>query len=281
VSRQRKSKHKAPERARANRKSSHHRTEIVGPPAKTQVVTTSTVDLMSWEFPASDPQERRSRGNSLIAEMDNIFRGRLSPAEIDLWSRHDSDSVLDPQETSRLWDKFGQVLIEQAESLGWRIFESSNVLQLIAHWMDKDPHGIEKLKRFFDSLVRNAKIGRGLQRHSFREQEWYQTRTNALGEVKALQRKLASQFAARNEMPNPTEACSAIRTEITATPRGYKYLTANLRSFLEYIGPLSPRFVTNQFTPATVVDGWFDHQGSTAAGKSRQIISRIGSQKRR
>jgi len=236
---------------------------------------------MSWECPASDPQERRLRGNSLIAEMDNIFRGRLSRAEIDLWSRHDSDFALDPQETSHLWDKFDHVLIEQAESLGWRIFESSGVLQRISHWMDKDPHGIEKLKRFSNNMERNAKIGRGLQRHSFTEQEWCQTRTNALGEVKALQRKLASQFATRNEMPNPTEACSVIRTEIATTPRGYKYLTANLRSFSEYIGPLTPRFVTNQITPATVVDGWFDYQGSTAAGKSRQIISRIGSQKRR
>jgi hypothetical protein len=253
---------------------------VASPSGKAQVAA-KIIDFMSLEAPTNDPQERRSRGNRLIENLDKILRGRLSRAETNLWLRFHRGNAVGSPEIDHLLNRFDDVLIEQAESLGWRMLESNIVIQRIAYWMDKDPHGIEKLKKFNESLERNAKIGRGLQRHSFREQEWFQTRKDALREVKALQRKMVSQFAAKNRIPNHTEAYSAIRAEIAASPGAYTYLTANRRSFSEYLGPLTPRFVTGGMTPGAVLDGWFDYQGSTAAGKSRQIICRIGSRRKR
>jgi hypothetical protein len=250
-------------------------------PSGTAQVAGKVIDFMSLEAPTNDPQERRSRGDHLIKELDNILSGRLSRAATDSWLRLDLEGPFDPVQTDHVVSELDEVFIEQAESLGWRMLESNIVIQRIAYWMDKDPRGIEKLEKFNKSLECNAKIGRGSRQHSFREQEWFQTRKDALREVKALQRKMVSQFAAKNRIPSPSEAYSAIRAEIAASPSAYAYLTANLRSFSEYVGPLTPSFVTGQITPGAVLDGWFDYQGSTAAGKSRQIISRIGSRRKR
>ena len=257
-----------------------HRSSVAGPSSQEQVAA-KIIDFMSLEAPTNDPAERRSRGNRLIESLDKILRGRLSRAETNFWLRFSRGDAVGSREIDHVLNKFDDVLIEQAESLGWRMLESNMVIQRIAYWMDKDTRGIEKLEKFNESLEGNAKIGRGLQRHSFREQEWYQTRKDAFREVKALQRKMVSQFAAKNRIPNPTDAYSAIRAEVAASPSAYTYLTANLRSFSEYLGPLTPRFVTGGMTPGAVLDGWFDYQGSVAAGKSRQIISRIGSRRKR
>jgi len=150
-----------------------HRSSVAGPSSQEQVAA-KIIDFMSLEAPTNDPAERRSRGNRLIESLDKILRGRLSRAETNFWLRFSRGDAVGSREIDHVLNKFDDVLIEQAESLGWRMLESNMVIQRIAYWMDKDTRGIEKLEKFNESLEGNAKIGRGLQRHSFREQEWYQ-----------------------------------------------------------------------------------------------------------
>jgi len=244
------------------------------------------LDLMSFEFPTDDPQEKESRNVCVNTETLRIFQGRLSPTEAQLFAsmRHNPEDKCDPpNEEARIWDKYDDVLIEQAAALGWRTYESHLILARIAKWSDFDRNGIEKLKRFNEAIKRHAEVKRNLAQLPFTEPEWYQTRKNALQEIKTLQKKLSAQVAARNRLPNLTTLYATIRAEIADMPLAYRYLSSNLTSFMDYLkreSILTSKFVTNQTTPADVLNGWFDYQGSTADGKSRQIISRIGKQKR-
>lgn len=251
-----------------------------------------TPDLMTFTFPTNDPREKQSRSHDLRLEMRRILMGRLSPAELSLfceWERNPNAPITSQQE-AKLLDKFDEVLIEQVASLGWRMYECVLVLARIAAWTDSRGQGIEKLKKFSHAIVIFAQVRQGIARAPFTEPEWYLTRKDALREIKYLQGRLYAQFTTRNRPPSTTEEVySGIRTEV-ATPGAYEYLASNLTSFLDYllerdsrdqtVLPLSVAFAMREETPATVLDGWFDYQGNTAAGKSRQIISRARSRKR-
>jgi len=253
------------------------------------------LDLMSFTFPANDPQDKKVRSACVTAEFCRILRGRLSPAETNLWSllERSAEGGIDATEGARLLDKFDIVLIEQAATLGWRMYESVVVLARIALWSDRTDDGVDKLARFQSAIIRNAELKRGLAQHPFTEPEWYATRKAALKAVKVLRKELHSRFRIRktHRPPNLSELYREIRSTIAGNIRSYGHLMANLTSFMSYLeredSPsntvtlLTTRFVTGQVTPASIVNGWFDYQGCTANGKSRQIISRIGSQKLR
>ncbi len=186
------------------------------------------------------------------------------------------------EEYKLLTAKFEEVIIEQAVYLGWRIYQSSVVLKRIASWIDDEPDGMRKLERFNQAIIRHATVKRGTARLPFTESEWHQSRKNALEEIKALRRKLTSQFALRGQEPNLDQANSAISSEITAHPRAFQYLSENLSSLMDYLskqGELSAAFVAGQVTPGVLIDGWFDYQGSTPDEKSRQFISRTRKKK--
>jgi hypothetical protein len=186
-------------------------------------------------------------------------------------------------EEALLYDKLDEVLIEQTAALGWRVCLSSLVMARIAWWSDNDAGGIEKLRKFTTALNRHAEVKRGKARLPFTEQEWPQTRKNALAEITVLQKGLSTQVAIGKQCSTATQTSDLIRAEITAKPLTYRYLSSNLLSFVDYLEKHSLLlvFVTRQISPGTILNGWFDYQGSTADDKSRQIISRPASQKRR
>jgi hypothetical protein len=243
---------------------------------------------MAIDFPANDPQQWELENSCVTAELMRVFLGRLSRTEKDLWiAMNDDEAKSDSQEGASLYRKFDDALIEQATALGWRIYLSSVVRLRLSQWSDHEWEGVERLKRLNAAIIRHAEVKRGMVRLPFTEPEWPQTWKNALREIKALKKRLSSQVALGNEQPTVAEAAAnasrAIRAEIAAKPTTYQYLSANLFSFIDYLErhSLGPVFVTGQITPGTVLGGWFDYQGSTADDKSRQIISRIASQKRR
>jgi len=243
-----------------------------------------TLDLMTFASPTFDPKEKQIRSRAIWEEIRRIFLARLSPAETDLALReHNADPSPDLPEETELFDKFDEIVIQQAAALGWRMYECEMVIERIAVWMDSGEQGIKKLERFSAAAIRFAEVRQGRARAPFTEPEWHLTRRDAFREIKNLQARLYAQCAVRNRPPHTSEVYSAIRAEIDATPQAYPYLASNLTSFLDYLRkrdcpsqsvcPLSVAFVMRQETPATVLDGWFDYQGNTAAGKSRQIIS--------
>jgi hypothetical protein len=243
------------------------------------------LDFMSFESPPDDPKEREVWGCCVWSELFRIFRARLSREQIGLVQSLNANPETTPlsHDEALLIDKLDEVLIEQTAALGWRMFLSRAVVARIARWSDAEPDGIDKLRRFTTALIRHAEVKRAKARLPFTEQEWPQTRKNALREIKVLQKVLSPRLAVGKPCSTATQASALIRAEIAAKRLTYSYLAANLRSFVEYLetASLSLVFATGQISPGTVLNGWFDHQGSTADDKSRQIISRLASKKRR
>ena len=246
-------------------------------------------DLMSLTFPADDPQELEEQGFCVTTELIRLYEERLSRAEQDLWTAmlRNAEVGPNPQVEASLWRKFNHLFIEQVAALGWRMCLSSLLLSRLARWSYYEWEGLERLEKFNAGISRYAEVKRGKARLPFTEQEWPQTRRNALREIKALQKRLSAQLGAGIEQPTVAKAAanasSVIRIEIDAKPTTYRYLFSNLLSFLDYLEShaLGPVFVIGGISPGTVLNGWFDYQSCAAEDKSRQIISRIGSQKRR
>jgi len=243
-----------------------------------------TFDLMSIAFPSDNAQEAEQQGERVSEELFRIFCGRLSPSDVALFE----SSIEDPTNGLKdvgLWDKFDEILIEQAVYLGWRMYLSHVVLTRIAVWADHDPRvsGLEKLEKFKKSVIRYGKVKRGLAQLPLSEPEWRETRKNMRVEIKTLQRKLAARFTMNRRMPNEEEAYAVIRTEIEKAPKEYQNLYANLTSFLDFLREKDSPFImlTNDVTPGVILDGLLDYQACTAEGKSRQIISRLGNPRRR
>jgi hypothetical protein len=251
------------------------------------------LDLMSFDLPVRDAEERTSRSNYMTKRLLDVFKGRLSASETALWtaSWKDANAPIGEQQKRHLFDKFDDVLIGEAAALGWRVFESVSVLTRIAKWCEEEDKGLDKIRRFNAAITRYAEVKRGISQLPFIEPEWYATRKQALREIKALREELCSRFAKQRK--RRTLSLNHLRAEIggrvAAKPLQYPYLMLNLTSFIEYLKrhdssyetvfPLTTRFATRQVTPAALVDGWFDYQGGTAHGKSRQIISRLRSPK--
>lgn len=244
-----------------------------------------TFDFMSITMPSEDMEEAEQQGECVTMEIYRIVRGRFSRVEMDLLAST-ADQPHDPQ-TVAFWENVDEIIIEQAAYFGWRLYMSRVVLTRIAIWTDhgdpKDLRNIEKLKRFHEAINRYAKFKRGLERLPLIQPEWYQTRKNTLAEIKALRGKLAARFAMTKSNTTAEEVYAAIRTEVKGAPGAYPNIVANLTSFVDYLkrDGCALHMVTNQITPATILDGFLDYQTGTAEGKSRQIISRIGSQQRK
>jgi hypothetical protein len=244
-----------------------------------------TLDLMSFDFPPHDPEEREILGRCVSIELLRILRARLSPPELGLVTSLNTNAEVSAPfspEEAQLYNKLDEVLIEQTSALGWRIHLSSLMMARFACWCDNDVEGIEKLGKFTAALNCHAKVKRGKAQLPLTEQEWPQTRKNALREIKVLQRRLSAQVAAGKRYLAVEQAAGLIHSEITAQPLAYRFLCSNLLSFSDYLEKhsLPLVFVTRQISPGTVLNGWFDYQGSTPEDKSRQIISRLASQKR-
>lgn len=244
------------------------------------------LDLMTLEMPPEDPLEKHQWNHAITGELGKIFEGRLSSSEKAIF-KASQENGQDVEEAERLREKYQDIVIEQAPYLGWRLLESDVVRLILARWCDEDSKGLEKLARFFEGIRRYAEVKRNRASLPFVEQEWYQTRKNAFREIRALQKKMSAQFMIGNEQNTTLKAAekatSAIHNEIVGNPLVYRYLSENLRSFLDYLAQasLAAVFVTRQITPGVVLTGWFDYQGCTPDDKSRQIISRLGSRKRR
>jgi hypothetical protein len=247
------------------------------------------LDFMSFTFPSNDPEERVSRSNYLSKRLLDVFKGRLSEGEALLWAKYrgDANTPIDAQQENLLFDKFDEVLMGEATALGWRVFESTSVLGRIAKWCDEERDGLEKIKRFNAAITLYAEVRRGISSLPFVEPEWYPTRKQAMSEIKMLRNELNQWFIGtkKRKMPGSNQLYTEIRNRISAQPLKYRYLMSNLDSLLGYlekqdvlsetVATLTARFVTRQVTPATIINGWFDYQGGTAEGKSRQIISRL------
>jgi hypothetical protein len=252
-------------------------------------------DLMSIEKVPVDPEEKAYFASKVTDRLVAILERRLSRSELVLWNQWKTDA--DPEEKTkesesdvgRIWAKLDEILIDQAATIGWRIHLSTLALRRIQRWHDVHKNGPQLLKRFGDALVTSAKVGRGEAQHPTQSWELYGTRKLILAEMRALSNKLNAQLVTRAKLPDVSEIYVIIRNEICEFPLTYPALHPNLTSLLRYLdvrdseeqGSLTKRLVTKQTTPAELVDGWLDHVFGTAEGKSRQKISRLGSQKRR
>jgi hypothetical protein len=238
-------------------------------------------DLRSITAVPRDPEERRAISEVLYERLYAILSGRLSPAELALLRSGEASR------TERLFSELDRVIGDEAASLGWRILLSDVVLARIQQWHDGETNGPQLLKKFFKILERSALVARGEARHPIDAPEYYADRQSAKQEIRALRNKVCSQLAQRHKLPRLREVYSILDKEIIEFPSAYPIVSLNRLSLMRYLRikddehtSLTKRLIAREATPTEIVDGWFDWGFNTPSGKSRQFISRLGSQKR-
>jgi hypothetical protein len=246
-----------------------------------------TVDLMSIERLPHDLDEQKAVSGRVTMHILDIFAGRISVADHVLFNAEASS----PQ-CAHLWPVFDETLISEAATLGCHIFWSDLVLRRISQWHDwpeiKD--GPELLGRLFSAVVTSSRVRRGLEQHPMAAPELYASRRQALGEMKALCKKLNASTVGSTRLPKGAELYDLIGIEVD-TPERYPLLRKNWTSLCNYLkqqdldqgGNFTKQMLVRSsgVTPGEIVNGWFDWWGCTSEGQSRKIISGIGSRKRR
>lgn len=241
-------------------------------------------DLMSITDVPRDWEQRKTVSAIVTGRLLDIFSGRISSADLELF-KSDSGNP----ECDRLWAAFDEIVIEQAATLGWRVYLGEHVLRRVQMWHDKEEKGPELLMRLSDAIVRSARAIRGEVRNPINSPELYWIRKAGLEEVRLLSKKLHAQLVVRQKLPALSELYAMMREEIVRLPNVYGCLYQNMRSFFRYLEiqdaeqggyPLTKRLAMKQATPSELVNGWTDWGFTTPEGQSRKIISKLGNRKR-
>jgi hypothetical protein len=217
------------------------------------------VDLASWqptnaeagellamtELP-HDVEDLRKLGLLVTYELNNLIKGRLSTEDLATWSQIGVDWP-EPQK-SRIWGVVDNLIIEQAANFGTKILESQIVRSRLHQWyLVVEPHGLERLMRFCESIKLGARVIRGKGQLPATEPELPSNKQIAMSELRRLFKQCRRVMNPRKIAPSNPEIVEWIRETIEDSPRLFPFLSTRMPGFF--------RFVAEDDTPQRIALG--------------------------
>jgi hypothetical protein len=188
----------------------------------------------------------------LISTLPRHF---TSPEELGAWITNGLAEGLDYQNpTPETWRMLDKRILEETETLGWRIVTSTLVLMRLRAW-ESESEGIVRYRQFGEALLKFAHTMH--QGKPPLDPRIYQNKQETVNELRVAFRVLREQFTASWEKNTSPELMQQFQQIIAEGD--YPFLQANPDSWDEFF-TAEASFIQNalnsRFSPATIYDTW-------------------------
>jgi len=236
-----------------------------------------------------DPVERLRLEVALSQQFVLRLRERLKPADLDEWDRVKSISELGMslRDTSiisklpaasflRINVALDELILEQARTIGAKVFLCSNALRRILQW-EREPYGPRLYERLGQELALRVRVGHGEAKLPL-SPGLRPLRKELLGEIKMLRGVLIGKFPQRRR-PNPAELLRVAMQILEDKNEPYEQLRWNLAAFRLFIesqpSSLEHLVFRGNITPVIFVDAFIAHCTNRSPEATRQAIARM------
>jgi hypothetical protein len=217
-------------------------------------------------------QMTRSEWNQIVTlELLQIWETLLSPEEHQATRATDNDGGFAPPSVEQ---KLDDLILNQAQTLGWRIVFSDLVLKRFNKWESQEngPRLFEELGR---SFAKSTKIFQQKLKPPL-DPDLRQFRTETVTELRVLLRNIKNVFSVKRRAPGQQEILATFET--LASNDSFPHLRANLAVWLDYLGEdvaLRSFSSGSRISPAALFDSWLGWCQNRDAESLRQAISEL------
>jgi hypothetical protein len=195
-----------------------------------------TLDLMGIrQFPVGQHYpDAKAIGDAAWNIVVQSLRQKLSPEEREILdSRMSLEGTPSPSPTEKqVLRKFDEVLIQEAETLGWRLYCCPLVMRRIVYWCDKSLSGLALLKRFHKAIELGVGVNLGETSFPINNPRWYRIKQTGAKELKYLLAQYREAVRGHNRAPGPPEICNWFKETVERVSSAVPYLSQNLSALL-------------------------------------------------
>lgn len=250
------------------------------------------IDLLAWSADTipDNGDARRDVGMRVTERIIDFVFGRLSPEDRTLWREFVGQEECWPERwpepsRKRIVGVLDKTIIEQAQTLGWRICLSSIVIQRMAQWHHGHEHGPELLRQLGEAVVLASKVvrGGGGDRLPVSGPEMKPTKAQGVAELRQLFRQCKRAFNQERTKPGYQKVCDWVRATIEGSPKTFPFLLRNSTSLFRYFDGhkhVVARLAIGDIRPATFFNEWGAWGFNLSPVTFEQAVSRLPSQKR-
>jgi hypothetical protein len=228
--------------------------------------------------PPDDSLDLLVFGATVTAELQSLFERRLAPEDLTLWH---SEGPWTPAASKRIFALLDKMIIELAQTFGWRIYLSETVLREMARWHDRTD-GPHLIKQLGEAVHLAALVAHGKAKLPVTDRELRAIKPQAVDELRRLLKQSRKTFSQRRTQPSDQEVCELFRRAVEASPRAFPFWSLNIESLLQYFeraGDLVQRMALGDVRPAGLFDEWGADAHNLSPVTFRQSISKLPAQK--
>jgi hypothetical protein len=176
-------------------------------------------------------------GDAVRHRVIESLKQRLSPKEYETWKSRMSLGSASPlsRVDEQILRKFDEVLIQEAATLGWRLYCYPAAMKRVSYWCDKSKDGLAFLKRFHKAIEAGVAANLGEEKRYISDPRWYETKQKAVKELKYLLGQCREAFRARHKAPEAQEIYSWFHERIAHLSSAVPFWHQNSTALLEYL----------------------------------------------
>lgn len=247
-------------------------------PSPKQLTVYHMLDARTLSEIPRDPSERERAASKLEGNVMRALRHRLSPADRDLYRRHQLE-VPDKLARFRIEFELDEVIFRAAVTSGPRIFLSPVILNRVNDWMLYARDGAQRFERLCKCFVLGARVLRGQAKVPLSSDSWWVgARKRLIRELRVLRNfQLARSSKPRYGFKRPGLWASLMDTleDPSGTFPTIEKVGPSLVNFVETHPEAAQRWLDGDLTPALFANefiGWCTNRSPEA---TRQTISKL------
>jgi hypothetical protein len=241
------------------------------------------------------PVDHKKRAQLARVVTDHIFSivdSRLSPEDQELWRKALSGNAAGEMDwptatKKRIFGALDRIIIQRAQTLGWRVYLSPWVLVRMAEWHHSHEHGPFYLNQLGKAVALAAGVARGEAKLPVSEPEQKQNKKQGVNELRRLFKKRQDYFKhGQKRSATYQDACEWFKETIEDSPKSFPFITMNLVSLLRYFEyarkedlGFAARLASGEFNPAAFFDSWGAWGQGLSPETFRQSIARLPNKK--
>jgi hypothetical protein len=176
-------------------------------------------------------------------------------------------------------EKLDALILNQAETMGWRLALSKLVHERFCEW-DLKPNGPELFECFGKALARSARRFQKRELPPIDDPDLYLFKNETVAELRMLLRNLGNKFLTKRSGPTSDELIDCFRRTVSEGGDAFIRLKTNIGSWVKYLKAHSttirPLLLRKRVAPASLFDSWFGWCKGFEPETVRQRISELG-----
>jgi len=217
----------------------------------------------------------------ITKELNDVWSGLLTNQERQIppgLTRNQRNAIL-----MRALSKFDALILNQAETLGWRILTSTRVLERLSLWEEQSPNGAEQFMCLGRALAKASQIVQKRILPPIDDPDLVSVQIHTAKELRGVLREMKAALSVKHNISD-ADILESFTRIVSVSSSKYPFLSANgvrWRAFLEkYPASIKDRMSAKCLAPASLFIDWLAFCKGHESETIRKKISSLGSSKR-